>query len=69
MWDIINDCFNYVMALISQQQSAWAFLLSTAIVAAAGAYFGAAGAQRAINRDNRLRRRAEAIMAANAATA
>lgn len=43
------------------------YFIETALVAAAGAYFGAVGAQKAINRENQFRRRFEAINAANSA--
>lgn len=52
---------------VAESQSGWVYLLSTALIAAAGAYFGALGAQRVINRETQARRYREVLMAVNSA--
>jgi len=59
--------WGWVSERVAEPQSGWVYLVSTALVAAAGAYFGAVGAQRAINRDNRNRRLREVLMGVNSA--
>ncbi|TKT78409.1 hypothetical protein [Aquamicrobium sp. LC103] len=61
------DAWSSFGRLIQSQQAAWALLSSTAIVGALGAYFGSVGAQRIVSRENKHRRRREALMAVNAA--
>lgn len=65
MWNGFVQWFNYLSALIAAQQSAWAFLVSTALVAAAGAYFGGVAAQKIVSRENRRKRLLEVLNATN----
>ncbi len=56
-----------LLTLLVQQQTAWAFIGSTALIGGLGAYFGAWGAQRSINKQMRFQRITEAINTTNAA--
>lgn len=67
MWQTASDILSKVSALIIGQQSAAAYLLSTAIVGAVGAYFGARAAQRIVSREAIFNQRRDAILASNAA--
>lgn len=67
MFEPIKEVANWVLIHVNEQQGALVVLASTAIVGAAGAYFGSIGAQRSINREMALRRRIEKIAVANAA--
>ncbi|MCX2699217.1 hypothetical protein [Ochrobactrum chromiisoli] len=58
---------DWLLNALVQQQAAWAFVGSTALIGGLGAYFGAWGAQRSINKQMRLQRITEAINTANAA--
>ena len=69
-WEVFhtfNTKLDWLLNALVQQQTAWAFVASTALIGGLGAYFGALGAQRSINRQIRLQRLAEAINTANAA--
>ena len=61
MFEPIKEVANWVLIHVNEQQGALVVLASTAIVGAAGAYFGSIGAQRSINREMALRRRIEKI--------
>lgn len=65
--DTFLSWWGWIGERVAEPQSGWVYLLSTALIAAAGAYFGALGAQRAINRETRARRYREVLMAVNSA--
>lgn len=67
MWQSILDIFSEYGALIVKQQSAIVYLISTAAVGAAGAYFGGRAAQRIVSREARLSKNRDYILSANAA--
>lgn len=62
-----NRKLDWLLNALVQEQTAWAFIGSTALIGGLGAYFGALAAQRSINKQMRFQRITEAINTANAA--
>lgn len=63
----LNVKLDWLLNALVQQQTAWAFIGSTALIGGLGAYFGAWGAQRSINSQLRFQRLSDSINTANAA--